>query len=194
MTTRRPPLQPGQIEPHPIVHEIPVARLSRAAPHRFDLMPDALQRAAIAAYLGLAELTGLRLRGELVASRGDGWRLAARLTAELSQPCVATLCPVPERVDVAVGRRFVPADSTRENTAIDLDPEADDDPEEFTDAIDIAQIATEELMLALVSYPRAPDTGPVEASFTAPGVEPIDDDAEKPFASLAALREKLERR
>ena len=107
---------------------------------------------------------------------------------------MATLAPVPAKVDTKIIRRFVPEESV-EATRIeeDLDPDGDDAPDIYGAHLDLGAAALEELALALDPYPRA---GEAEAEIepvrvAPPGVEPLTDEALRPFAKLAALKEKL---
>jgi uncharacterized metal-binding protein YceD (DUF177 family) len=68
---------------------------------------------------------------------------------------------------------------------------ADDDGEPLPETIDIIEVATEALTLALPLYPRAAGAELGEAVFADEGVAPIKDVELKPFAGLAAFAEKL---
>ena len=63
-----------------------------------------------------------------------------------------------------------------------IDPEADDPPEPLGDGlVDVGEIVTQQLALALDPYPRAPGSElPAEAAPATP--------AESPFRALAALK------
>ena len=52
-------------------------------------------------------------------------------------------------------------------------------------------MALEALALALDPYPRAEGAALGDARFAPPGTQPLDEEALKPFAGLAELREKL---
>ena len=186
MSSKRPSDAPP---PHPWPHPVRVATLKRAKPTAFDLTADADQRAAIAALMGLPDVQSLRFKGEIASEGEDSWRMTGRMTADVVQECVATLDPVPAHIDQDVSRLFVPEFATG---AIDLDPEEDDDPDEYTDRIDPGAVALEELALALDPYPRAASADRVEAQATPPGVKALEDADLKPFAGLAALRDKMQ--
>ena len=49
----------------------------------------------------------------------------------------------------------------------------------------------EELSLAVPEYPRSPDATLEQANFTKPGETPMSDEDARPFAGLAALKDKL---
>lgn len=67
----------------------------------------------------------------------------------------------------------------------------DDSVEPLPDVIDVGVVATEALALALPLYPRAEGAELGEAVFTAPGEAPLRDGDLKPFAGLAALKDRL---
>lgn len=166
-----------------------VGGFRRSGPTPFDLRATTAECEAIAGFLDLARLTRLRWRGTIMPEGEDGWRLDARLTADLAQTCVATLEPVPARIDEQVTRHFVPDDLP---ISIDIDPGEDDEPDTFDDAIDPGAVAIEALALALDPYPRAAGIEPIDLRATPPGAAALDDGALKPFSGLAALKAKLE--
>lgn len=178
-------------KPVPFSHALVVAELSRARPTTFDITADAAVRSEISAELGLVDLSALRFKGEVQPRARDCWRIDGRLTADLNQPCVVTLAPVPEKLDERVMREFVPEGHAPKADQIDLDVDADDDPDVFTDMIDPGRVALEALALALDPYPRAPGAEHESRSFTAPGIEPLSDKDLKPFAGLAALKSRM---
>ena len=174
----------------PLRRPIAVRSLSRRQPRPLDLSPDEDEARAIARFLGLEALRGLRFQGELAPSGADGWRIEGRLSAEVVQSCVVTLEPVAQRIDEAVARDYVPEADYSPPTEIDLDPEAEDDPDPFGTVIDPGLLALESLALALDPYPRAPGVPPAEYRAAPPGVAPLADGDLKPFAKLAVLKEK----
>lgn len=184
-----PKSDPTTAPPAPWPHPLMAGTLRRAEPRKFDLIATADERAKIAEFLELSELSALRFRGTLSPEGKDKWILQARLTANLAQPCIATLQPVPQRVDQRVQREFLP-DGSDLPEDLDMDPDKDD-PDIYTDRIDPGLVAIEILALALEPYPRADGTAPVELRATPPGAVELDEQALKPFAGLAALRDKL---
>jgi uncharacterized metal-binding protein YceD (DUF177 family) len=155
----------------------------------FDLAPVAAARAALAADLGLLALDALRLTGELRPAGRSDVALEARLTADAVQPCVVTLAPVPCRVDVPVRRLYVADWQDPDGDEVEM-PE-DDSREPMPEAVDLSAVLAEALALALPDYPRAPGAELGQAVFAEPGVEPLKDEALKPFAGLAALKDRL---
>lgn len=168
---------------------IVLARLSRGADFSFDLAPDATARAALAAEFGLLALRKLRFSGRLVAEGKRDWALHAILGATVVQPCVVTAEPVTTRIDDPVTRRYL-ADLP-EPEADEAEIPDDDTLEPLPETLDLAVVMAEALALALPLYPRAPGAALAQARFAPPGVAPLDDEAAKPLAGLAALRDKL---
>ena len=164
--------------------------LATRKPTRFDFRPDAAGRAAIAAALGLLDLSKLRLSGEIRPSGRHDFDLVADLTAAAVQPCSVTMAPVPCTIRESVHRRFQADMTAPEAEEIEI-PDAEIDP--LPEVIDVAEIAAEALALALPLYPRAPGAALGEAVFAPPGVTPLGDTDLKPFAGLSALADKLKK-
>ena len=176
--------------PLPFSHPLRVATLSAAKPTGFDLRPDAATLAKIAGFLGIRGLQEMRFRGEIAGEEDDNWVVTGRLTAHTSQDCVVTLEPVLQRIDETVRRVYVPEDDA-DALDVDFDPDAEDEFDVFDDAIDIAALAIETIALSLDPYPRKSEARIETTTFSAPGIAPIQDEDLKPFAGLAALRDKL---
>ncbi|GAB5446583.1 YceD family protein [Gymnodinialimonas sp.] len=170
-------------------HVFPLARLGRAKDTEFVLEPDAEARKTIADALALRGLKKLRFTGRLSAVGKYDWQLDARLGATAVQECVVTLEPVTTRVDVDVARSYL-ADMP-EPTVEDFEIPEDDTMEPLPQALDLMDVVTEALALALPDYPRAEGVELGEAVFAAPGVKPMTDEDAKPLAGLGALRDKL---
>ena len=155
----------------------------------FDLRPDAEVCAALATELGLLGLDAPRLHGELRPTGRADVALEARLEARAVQACVVSLAPVPCSIDVPVRRLYVADWQDPEGDEIEM-PE-DDTREPMPEWLDLRAVLAEALALALPDYPRAPGATLTEAVFAAPGVEPLRDEALRPFAVLAALKDRL---
>jgi len=179
---------------HPALphHPVALARQGRAAPHAVTLTPDAPARAAIAGDLGLIALKKLRFDVTLTPLGKTDWQLDATLGATVVQPCVATLVPVTTRLDGPVVRRYLAEMS--EPSADEVEVPEDDSTEPLPKILDLAAVMIEALALALPDYPRAPDAPAQTTVLVAPpGAVPLTDDAAKPLAGLAALRDKLQK-
>ncbi|MFX0544595.1 YceD family protein [Roseovarius sp. S1116L3] len=172
-----------------------VAELPKGTTLSFDIVPDAQMRAAMAEELGVIALRKLTFRGTLAPLGRRDWQLKADLGATAQQECVATLEPVTTRVDSKVERRFLTDMPHPEELAPTPDdgvemPE-DDTEEPLGDVIDLARVLIEAVALALPDYPRKDGIEPTAAIAAPPGQAPLDDDAVKPFAGLAALRAQM---
>lgn len=168
-----------------------LAALPGAVPTEFALQPDGETRTALAGQLGLSKLAKLRFSGAIhPEGRGD-WRLEGDLGATIVQPCAVTLEPVTTRIDVPVTRRYVaemPAPAAGSETEM---PE-DDTTEPAPEVVDLAEVMTEALSLAIPDFPRAEGAALEARTATPPGAAPIAEEETKPFAGLAALRDRLE--
>ena len=185
------PIPSGSV-PAPVSWELPVHALSRATDRELDFAPERKELRAVAKFLGLEDLATWRIKGRLIPAARDSFRLEARMTAKLTQKCVVTLDPVPARIDEDLLRTFVPEDSLAARELVDdLDPEGEDAPETYGQSIDLGAVAIEALALALDPYPRADDVDAETFRTAPPGVEPLTDEALRPFAKLAALKEKM---
>jgi uncharacterized metal-binding protein YceD (DUF177 family) len=177
-------------EPADPANVLRVAELPPRKTHHFDLTAEAGAMAEIKDDLGLSALRKLRFQGALHPQGGRGWRLEARLGATVEQPCVVTLAPVMTRIDTDVTRHFVPDwDAGIDSDEMEM-PE-DDSSEPLGDEIDLLAVMTEALALALPDYPRAADAELSETTFAGEGVTPMSDEDARPFAGLAALKDKL---
>ncbi len=148
------------------------------------------ERAALARRFGLIALVSLKAKGTIdVSARGNRARLTGTIEAEVVQPCVVTLEPVPASIretftvtyDRAVPRRR----ADEEELLFDLD--AEDPPDQLPDAgIDLGEAVAEHLGLALDPYPRAPG---VEFG-RQDGTDGEKEAKTSPFSALAALKGK----
>ena len=160
---------------------------------RFDLIPDAATRNAIAKVASVTALPRLEAGFDLTRYGNDGLHVVGRVSATIGQTCVVTLEPIQNEVDETIDLVFMPQpvpaaetenpEQTRTSHADDddVDIDVDDAPEVLRDAVvDLGAIAVEFLILGTDPYPRKPG-----AVFDAP---PAGDPASHPFAALAALK------
>ncbi len=162
-----------------------VEALSAGAPQQNAA--DARECAALAARYNVPAVRALSYAAQGAPWGPGGLRIHGTVTAALTQICVVTLEPVDTAFTEPFERFFAPA-SRLEDAASLLDPEAEEAPEPLRDPIDIGEIAAEAAALAIDPYPRKP-----EAAFSGivkgpPGVEPLTDEAARPFAGLAKLK------
>ncbi|MFP4328559.1 MAG: YceD family protein [Paracoccaceae bacterium] len=173
---------------------IRLADLSGREPLVFALRPEAQTREALARELGLDALRKLSFSGALRPEGREDWVLDAQLGATVVQPCVVTLRPVTTRIDAPVTRRYLARMAEPEaEPGAETEMPADDTAEPLPARLDLMAVLAEALALELPDYPRAEEAGPGDARATPPGAAPIEEEEVKPFAGLAALRDKLKR-
>ncbi|HWP24859.1 MAG TPA: DUF177 domain-containing protein [Xanthobacteraceae bacterium] len=149
---------------------------------RFDLVADAITRAAIAKFADLPQVARLEAEFELTRQARNGLRVVGRVSATVEQTCVITLEPMLSEIEEDVDLMFVPASEIASYAYDDNTFEDDDPPELLQDGtVDLGAVATEFLVLGIDPYPRKPGS-----VFT----PPQDDEAgtDHPFAKLAALK------
>ena len=174
---------------HPLSQPFRSGALSMRKPTRFDLQPDAAQRQAIAADLGLLAVPMLRFKGEIRPAASRDFLLEAELHAIVQQPCAITLAPVRTEIRETILRRYL-SDWT-EPSGDEVEMPEDDTSEAIPEVIDAGHVALEALTLALPLFPRAPGAELGEVAATPPGAVPLHDEDLKPFAGLAALKDKM---
>ncbi|MEM7507458.1 MAG: YceD family protein [Pseudomonadota bacterium] len=184
--------KPVEVAPAPVSAPIAVAKLSRDVPTPFSIELDAEALPDVARYLGVLSLGDVALSGELFALDATGWQAVGHLHAIVEQSCVVTLAPVLQEIDQEVLRRYIPSTEIAEEVEIVV-TEDEDGPDPFEDEIDIGALLLEEIALALDPYPRAKGAALETQVFAAPGVKPMTDEDARPFAKLAALKDKLQR-
>lgn len=163
---------------------IELARLRDTPDFPFDITPSEAEAAAIARLMDARSVRKMRFAGRLTPLARGGWRLDGRLGATVSQTCVVTLDPVTTRVDQDVRRVYLPQTAPRTAELI-LSPEDDEEVDPLPDRLDLGLVAVEALALALPAYPRKEGASLTEMGYGEEG------EVVKPFASLAALRDKL---
>jgi uncharacterized metal-binding protein YceD (DUF177 family) len=171
-------------QPLPYTSFFELARLSERGVE-LSLLPDASERARIAAWLGALALPRLAATIRLARSDDDLYRYEAEFTAEVVQACVVTLEPVPSVHSGEVTRRdrVAAKPSRRPQRAVEIDLTDDEEAPEVLSSslLDVAAPLLEELALMLDPYPRASGV-----AFEAPKDEPKA--IESPFAVLAKLK------
>lgn len=169
-----------------------VADLPPGRIFRFRIRPDPAGLALLADALEVRAIRKLDFAGALHPEGRHDWRIEAHLGATVVQDCVITLAPVTTRIEEDVTRRLT-ADPGAFIQADEIEMPEDDSVEPLGSVIDLAGIMIEALALALPGYPRVDDAELGEAVFAPDGAEPLRDADLKPFAGLAALKEKLEK-
>lgn len=169
---------------------IRLSKLPAGKPTTFRLVPDPDDLRRLAGALDLIDLRKVRLEGTLSPASAQNWNLDGTLGATAVQPCSVTLAPVTTRIDVPIRRRYM-ADLVAP-TETETEMPEDDSIEPLPQTVDLEQILTESLALALPDFPRAEGAEMEQAAFSAPGVAPMTDDEVKPFAGLAALKKSMQ--
>jgi len=162
-------------------------RIAKSGQYTFSETPTEEELRKIAKALDILSVRKMRFSGHLIPLDNDGWLLEATLGASVTQPCVITLEPVRTRIDLEVRRSYV-SDTV---SSTELAFEDADDIEPLESKIDIGSVALEALSLALPDYPKAEGAKLGELEVVPPGASPIGEETVKPFAGLAALRDKL---
>lgn len=158
------------------------------AVRRIEAKPE--ERAALAGRLGLPEVAAFAAELTLSRIAGGFVRVEGRLTARVAQVCVVTLDPFEADVADDFTALYAPADRIPEGDVL-VDPDADlPEPLDGT-RIDLGELATQHLSLALDPYPKAPGVTFDGASAGEPEGDEADAPAPEagrnPFAVLAKL-------
>lgn len=169
---------------------ISMADIPKGSTRRFDLTFDDQHLQAALETLGLLEIRKARITGTLAPEGRKNWRLQAEVGASLSQACVLTLMPVKARIDTSVNRLFLTDWEEPEGDSV-MEMTMDEDSDPLGEEIDLEQIAIEAIAMALPPYPHAEGATLEKQVFSEPGVTPMTDEDAKPFAGLAALRNKI---
>lgn len=170
-----------------------VSSLKQTSVTRFKIEPDAPARAELAQDLGLDQLRKLRFEGELSPKGKRGWQIDAKLGATVVQACIVTLDPVTTRIDESVTRKLLPEAQYFESQGDEeIEMPEDDETDILGEEIDLNAIMAEALALLIPAYPRKDGAQMDVARFAEDGVAPMTDEDAKPFAGLAALKEKLQ--
>jgi uncharacterized metal-binding protein YceD (DUF177 family) len=152
-----------------------------------EIEADEIERAALARRFGLIAID--RLTAEATLRRaGLSVTATGRIAASVTQSCVASGVPVPQKVDepFEIVFRPQPDDDVRPDEEVELDEGELDTVFYEGDAVDLGEAVAETLALALDPYPRAPDAA---AALKTAGVK---NEAEAgSFGALAGLRDKF---
>ena len=154
------------------------------------MTPDANTLDEIGKRLDLLGLRRVRFIGQISPEGARDWHLTGRLGATVIQPCSTTLDPVTTRIDAAVERLYL-ADYA-EPDGDDVEMPEDERQEPVPDTLDLLDLLEEALALNLPLYPRSDGAVLAQSTFTEPGKTALVDADLKPFAGLAALRDKLQ--
>lgn len=159
-------------------------------PTTFSLSPGVEDRTRLAEEFSIIAIRKLSFVGEIAPDGSKDLRLAAKLGATVVQPCVVTLDPVTTRVEELVTRSYL-AELPDLPEGDEFEMPEDESAEPMPREIDLFQVMSEALALALPPWPRAEGADPVDLVVTEPGKRPMSDDDAKPFAELRSLRDQL---
>jgi uncharacterized metal-binding protein YceD (DUF177 family) len=150
---------------------------------------------ALAARFDVPRVMMLSFRLKASPFGRGGWRVTGNAEARLEQTCVVTLEPIETEISEAVDRRFVPArevSTAAPGSETELSATLADEPDGFDGMIDFGEIAAEAIALGIDPYPRRGDVEAVRIQTGPAGVAPLTDEAARPFAGLAALRQRTQ--
>ncbi|MGR3493361.1 MAG: YceD family protein [Shimia sp.] len=167
---------------------IALAALPKGTERVKTLTPTTPEREAIARALNLLKLRKLTAEHRLTPEGARNWRHSVTLGATVEQACVVTDVPVVTRIDVADARLYSASYQPPTGDEAEM---PDETIEPLPASLDLWAVTLEVLSLELPDFPRADDAELGEAVFAADGVTPMTDEAAKPFAGLAALKDKL---
>lgn len=184
------------LHPYPD-HLLDISALTKRKRTQIDMRPDAAQLKTLILDLGLSGLRKVNLTCALSPAGKHDYVLTAALGATAVQPCTITLEPVTTRIETEITRRFVAEmpEYAKDGEEDEFGGTAmldDDALEPLGKHIDLWRVLSEALALELPDYPRSEGAELGEVRVTEPGKTAMDDDAIKPFAGLAALKDKLE--
>jgi uncharacterized metal-binding protein YceD (DUF177 family) len=172
-----------------------VARLS-ADGETFQFEANDDERAALARRFELIALPSLKAEGRIIPSdHGHRARVEGIVRAEVVQPCVVTLEPVPARVEDSFVRTYTSSPRGAEREAV-VDLDSDDPPELMVGGvIDVGEAVAETLGLALDPYPRVPGAELAAPQWDDPDppqdvTKLAENEGESPFRALKGLLKK----
>jgi uncharacterized metal-binding protein YceD (DUF177 family) len=161
---------------------IPVDRIPEAGLEE-RIEADESERAALARRFDLPEIRSFVGDFHIAPWRRGRIHVEGRVTAEVVQRCVITLDPFPVELAFALERFFI-AEGARRDHVEELEG---DEPDIVSgDAIDLGELAAEELALNLDPYPRKPGAE-LAAELGAVQPENVQRTADSPFAALGKL-------
>ena len=173
-------------------HSLRVADLRQSKGTHFDVRFSAGDQQSAAKTLEIPGVAKMRFHGQITPLGSADWELKGTVGATVTQECVLTLVPVKTRMDEQVYRIFrkdVP--DYEDGSVVELNMDEHEEP--LGAEIDLFAIAVEAIALALPPYPKAEGAALETTAFAGEDVTPMSDEDAKPFASLAALKDKLQK-
>jgi len=159
-----------------------------AGQHRFDISQSDAPIEVLTRDLGLLSLTKLSFRGSL-DQEGRRWTLKADLGASVTQACIINLAPVKTRIDTQLTRVFSP--DAPQMSAPEMEMPEDPNHEPVPEVLDLHEVLTESLSLALPDYPRAIEAELAQNEARPKGAAPLPE-KNNPFSGLAELKKQMD--
>lgn len=176
----------------PTAHKLNLTDLTKNRAHQIDLSLDGQYLNDMAAAVGADKLAKLRFVGQLQPQGKSNWTLEGHLGVSATQSCVVSGDPVKTRIEVDIMRRYVAGYTPAQTDAAEVEMTEDERIDPLPETLDLVDVLTEVIVLELPDYPRRDDAQMDQSVFAPPGAEPLTDEAAKPFAALAALKDKME--
>ncbi len=167
-----------------------MADLKHSGGTDFDIRFSPADQADAARTLKIPGVAKMRFQGRIAPLGKTDWELKGTVGATVTQECVLTLAPVKTRIDEEIVRIFRSDTPAYEDGSV-VELNMDEYEEPLGTEIDLFAIALEAVALALPPYPKAEGAELEKTGFAGEGVAPMTDEDTKPFASLAALKDKL---
>lgn len=161
---------------------------------------NAKERKALEKRLSIVALDYLTAEFSVVPGKGGRVKLKGRLKAAITQTCVITLRPVAGDIDISVDRTYAVSDDAcwrlqqgepDEEGNLTGGGQVENLPEPMVDGgLDLGEAASEELALAMDSFPRLAGAE-FRIDADSDGEVPVGE-TNNPFAVLQKLKKKLE--
>lgn len=159
--------------------------------YRLEIDASEEERQGLAARFDLLSLTRLHAKVQLKPLAGSTMiAVTGRIQAELAQPCVVSLEPVPQSIDEEFEVEFVPEAQVEHDLELSLEDADPCDPIE-DGVIDVGEVISQQLALMLEPYPRADGAAldQLQAGLSGKRKQAFEVDAPSgPFAALAKLK------
>ncbi len=164
-------------------------------PRKVAVKTTEAEREALARRFDLTALPKLTANLEVVLDHRGTISVTGPVRVRVEQPCAITLDPVRTDLTLSLALRLVPGGDAEDCEDLELtEDDADtEDVEAYSgDVIDLGEIIAQTVAVHIPAYPRA-DGVSLDAMLSESGIDTggaLPDEA-KPFASLAALKDKL---
>ena len=184
-------MTPSTPSDDPKRHSLRAADLKQSRGTSFDIRFSPADQRTAAETLKIPGVAKMRFQGRITPLGRADWELKGAIGATVTQECVLTLVPVKARIEEEVYRIFRKDTPVFEDGSV-VELNMDEHEEPLGTEIDLFAIAVEAIALALPPYPKAEGAVLKKTVFAGEDVTPMTDEDAKPFASLAALKDKLQ--